>query len=436
MIGWYFPPINSSEGLVTYKLLKNSKFNYDVFMQKNNDAWAYKRTDLHCDERIHRIYSNADEIEQFADTAMEYYRAHRGEYDIVMTRSMPEADHKVGLKIKELDPEIYWIASFGDPIANNPYTLKVNAYDNKNSIANRGRKKTFSPERIIKSKYYKASYKKNVLKKAKELDELQKEILKKADCVICNSTYERDYLLTVFNNALEFENPLDIKNADASKANCDFLIIPHSYDEDLYPRELNRKNDNKKHQFTYIGHLDDTRSPRTLFEALRMLKERDNSIVDKVEFNFYGDMGDKDKIFLIDNELLDVVHFHRNVDYLTSLKIMSESEWLIHIDADISTVLPTNIFFAAKLADYIGTGNRIFGMTMMDGISKDILNEYGALCTELSASEIANYLYLIIYEGYDISINKNVMAKYEAKNVAAIFDAKMETVLNEKRHCK
>ena len=30
VISWYFPPINSSEGLVTYKLLKNSKYQYDV----------------------------------------------------------------------------------------------------------------------------------------------------------------------------------------------------------------------------------------------------------------------------------------------------------------------------------------------------------------------------------------------------------------------
>lgn len=41
VISWYFPPINSSEGLVTYKLLKNSKFQYDVCMQDSNDSWSY-----------------------------------------------------------------------------------------------------------------------------------------------------------------------------------------------------------------------------------------------------------------------------------------------------------------------------------------------------------------------------------------------------------
>ena len=36
VISWFYPPINSSEGLVTYKLLRNSKLQYDVCMQESN----------------------------------------------------------------------------------------------------------------------------------------------------------------------------------------------------------------------------------------------------------------------------------------------------------------------------------------------------------------------------------------------------------------
>ena len=45
VISWFFPPVNSSEGLVTYKLLKASKLNYDVFTQKDNSSWSYGNTD-------------------------------------------------------------------------------------------------------------------------------------------------------------------------------------------------------------------------------------------------------------------------------------------------------------------------------------------------------------------------------------------------------
>ena len=41
VITWFYPPVNSSEGLVTYKLLNNSKYEYDVFTQKNSASWSY-----------------------------------------------------------------------------------------------------------------------------------------------------------------------------------------------------------------------------------------------------------------------------------------------------------------------------------------------------------------------------------------------------------
>ena len=59
VISWFFPPINSSEGLVTYKLLNNSKLKYDVYTQKNNNLWSYINTEeLKINKNINPIYSN------------------------------------------------------------------------------------------------------------------------------------------------------------------------------------------------------------------------------------------------------------------------------------------------------------------------------------------------------------------------------------------
>ena len=41
VISWFYPPVNSSEGLVTYKLLRKSKNQFDVFTQKKIDLWSY-----------------------------------------------------------------------------------------------------------------------------------------------------------------------------------------------------------------------------------------------------------------------------------------------------------------------------------------------------------------------------------------------------------
>ena len=51
-----------------------------------------------------------------------------------------------------------------------------------------------------------------------------------------------------------------------------------------------------------MGHLDDIRTPIHLLEALEILKKNDSELSKKVQFEFYGDLSDKDKLFIINNE--------------------------------------------------------------------------------------------------------------------------------------
>ena len=68
VISWFFPPINSSEGLVTYKLLNNSKLKYDVYTQKNNNLWSYINTEeLKINKNINPIYSNSITLEEYVE---------------------------------------------------------------------------------------------------------------------------------------------------------------------------------------------------------------------------------------------------------------------------------------------------------------------------------------------------------------------------------
>ena len=43
VISWYYPPGNSSEGLVTFKLLKNSKYSYDVWTRADQQQNVWDR---------------------------------------------------------------------------------------------------------------------------------------------------------------------------------------------------------------------------------------------------------------------------------------------------------------------------------------------------------------------------------------------------------
>ena len=160
--------------------------------------------------------------------------------------------------------------------------------------------------------------------------------------------------------------------------------------------------------------------------------QEDSDLKDKVEFDFYGNMSNNDKLYIINNDLTDFVKIKKPVSYETSLKIMKNSDWLLHIDANIFDILNENIFFAAKLADYIGTGNKIIGLTMLDGASADILRKINALILTYSKEEIKNYLYLIIYKQFEIKMNKSALNEYNAKVVSNKFDQFIENeVLNE-----
>ena len=197
------------------------------------------------------------------------------------------------------------------------------------------------------------------------------------------------------------------------------IILNHSFDKTLYNGTSKEK---QKIEMAYIGHLDNIRSPYILLSAIQELNEENPDLADKVQFSFYGKMADSDKLYIINNELTDIVKVKKPVSYMDSLKIMKESDWLLQIDANLSGILDKNIFFAAKLADYIGAGSKIFGITMLEGISADILRKLNAVMTSFSKEEIKNYLWLIIYNDYQVKLNEEFAKEFDSVEVAKKFD--------------
>ena len=147
-------------------------------------------------------------------------------------------------------------------------------------------------------------------------------------------------------------------------------------------------------------------------------------------------MSSSDKLYIIDNYLGDVVKIMKPVNYLKSLELMKSSDWLIHIDANLFNILDKNVFFAAKLADYIGSGSNIIGLTMQDGASADILRNLGAVITTYSSNEIMNYLYLIIYGNYNVHINKKYVGEFNSVNIANHFDLFINNIIKNSEGVK
>lgn len=431
VISWYYPPGNSSEGLVTYKLLKNSKYKYDVWTRKNQqqNVWDRKsKEDKLIAENVKIIPGDCESEKEWVKQGVQYFLKHRDEYDFIMSRSMPVESHEIAMKIKELFPDIKWIASFGDPIVNTPYIDAITMEKQKNPFVMREYFKRedmsvmktlkifLSPARQAKKYLWKRN-KHCGSKVARYFSKINDYVIKNADVLIYNNSYQLEHAF------------LDDKLKDYKEKS---YILEHSFDPGLYSAKKESRADNKI-SFVYVGHLDDTRNARSLFKAIKKLKEHDKDLNNKVSFKFYGNLSNWDKLLLLDNDLTDVVEIGGDIGYLDSLRKIKESDWAILIDANFTSMVDNCIYLPAKLIDYIGARTKIFSISHVKGAGSDIIREVGGgKVVTHSPDDIYLYLSKIIYQGFEPKpYDEKCANRYSSKTIAKRLDEIEDKLLGE-----
>jgi len=415
VISWFYPPGNSSEGLVTYKLLRNSSYTYDVFTRKTHDADMFDRptneTNLTADN-VKVIQATTNDNDAWVAEAVRFFEQNREKYDFMMTRCMTAAAHDAGLRIKKNYPDLLWLASFGDPLINSPYIRDTPKTDNPHLLRN----KTLSIGNIARTmlsptrRAYKILWewqRKKDMRLTNYFREINQETFKLADLLVFNNEYQQKHA---------FQGNY---NRYANKG----VIINHSFDSALYPAKVGKRRDNRLH-FVYVGHLDAFRNAGLLFEAIKKLKQDNPRLGGLVSFDFYGHMDDGDKAKIVDFEITDLVSVHHDVDYLTSLKKLSEADWALLIDTDLSDKLEEYIFCPAKLMDYLGAQKKVFAVTQPRGATADVIRTTGC---GIMVPHNTYAIYHALSEIIDGKIAGNkrqdcVIAQYDARNVAKVFD--------------
>ena len=415
VISWYYPPINSSEGLVTWKLLNRSEYAYDVFTQNSVEAWSYGlNAKFESRAEVKTIFAKSNTFDAWKQEAFRYYAEHYWEYDAIMTRSMPQESHEAGLLIKEAFPDVKWIASFGDPIKTNPYQhLNCTLYSPKSAQnlynRNQGLRWKLDPKRIAYASYWLVKHRDAVQHRA-HLAQIEDDTLRLADRVILNNRSQMRWML-----------------GDNKSLQAKTHLIRHTFEPSLYPDTP--KKAHRKLRFVFIGHLDEIRTALPLFEGIRALKEEKKDLARRAEFLFYGEISDSDALYLVKNDLTELVHIRKPVPYLESLAIMHDADWTVHIDANIASVVDENIFFAAKVADYFGSGSSVLAVTMPTGDVADVLRAAGAQVLNYSANEIRQALYVMIYEGVTAVPDPKAIEEFSASYAAAKFDKEVVATL-------
>lgn len=417
VISWFFPPINSSEGLVTFKLLKNSKYSHDVFTQKDNKDWSYGNEESRLtSSNIKNIYGSHESQQVWLQECVEFFRKNSKEYDFIMSRAMPMTSHEAALEIKKEFPNKFWVASFGDPVADSPYVVMQGPKKpRKLSLLIIGvglARALVSPKKTARA-LLSIKRRNAYFKEQQKIKDSEQEILRRADKLIFNNPYQLEYMLRGF-SAKE-------KKYIKEKS----VILPHSFEKSLYQKIDCKKTQKDTKKIVYLGHLDDTRSPKYLFKALDEMKKTNPSQYKKLSFDFYGTMSDSDRLYIYDNDLYDIVRIKKPVDYLESLKIMSQSNWCLLIDGDISAVVEENVYFPGKLADYLGSGVKILAISMLKGASADIIRKTGNVLSSYCVDDIKMKLIMIADGRYDDAPRSKSLREFDAKNVAKLYDEKV-----------
>ena len=408
---WFFPPSTSSEGLVTYKLLRNSAHEYDVFSSTSQN-WGYKAETALKNERNITSYTIAtDSIDEWVEACIEKFEELYPErqYDCIMTRSMPPEAILVGKAVHEKHPEVKWIASFADPIANNPYEIKAYIDDNG----------ALTPEEKIKLK--------NALRSNDEDDLTEWEALDDAGIrLMCKLRRWENYArknaaLIISPTARQLKHMLG----------CDswmpkFMAVPHSFDPSFYPEAEAEKHD--KVTFLFTGYSDTVRSLVPFVQAVRMLKENGSPAIDRMHFEIVGNTPRSLRHMVLNYYMEDLFTFRSGVDYYDTLRLMKQADWLLHVDAYFIDLKPGgSIFFAGKLADYMGAGKPILALTGEDSPADKIVQGYGGLsCLPWELDKLSAAIERIVLGGGQVPINEAYRSAYSSVEVAKQFDRRIE----------
>jgi glycosyltransferase involved in cell wall biosynthesis len=283
----------------------------------------------------------------------------KDEFDVILTFSYPLSTNLLGKKLKEYF-NCKWVAHNSDPWVDNPHAHF--------------------------KKYMKALNQK-----------LEKQCFEYADRLIFTSLETSNF----YKNKYPFMK---------EKINT----INHSYDDNLY---TDHNCEHEKLVIRYIGSFYGTRTPKPLFEAVKLLDEK---VRDRFIIELIGG-GKKAKALLTEYNFNNIT-VTNSVSYLESLHLMKSANLLLVIDAPSDEV---SIFFPSKLADYIGANKPILGISP-PGTSNRILKELGFECyNPLEIEKIANALRIFVEQGASnthFKDNNSYAITNNIKSLKAILD--------------
>ena len=262
-----------------------------------------------------------------------YIRTNDFRPDAIVTFAQPFTDHLIGLELKNRYG-LPWLAHFSDPWVDNPF----NKYDEQTKALNLS---------------------------------LERKVVESADILAFTSEETIDLVMAKYPGEWRLKGQ----------------VLPQSFDPSLFQNNGSIKD--RKITIRYIGNFYGNRTARPLIAALRLMIDNDRTTLENVCFELIG-ISDPAVIRDSGGDSLPagLLNVYPSVEYRESLRLMSEADGLVVIDAPAEL----SVFLPSKLIDYIGAGRPVLGITP-PGTAADLIRQLGGPVADPSDTrEIRNIL--------------------------------------------
>lgn len=241
----------------------------------------------------------------------------RNQIDTIITTGPPHSVHLIGLRLKNRNPALHWIADFRDPWSE--WDL-LDAF----SMTTIARKIHASQER---------------------------KVLQRSDVVLTVTPFYVDRFKALGAQRVE--------------------LITNGFDEDDFA-DITRGR-TKKFTIRHIGGMDELRDPRPIMQAIKELYLEKEDFRGDIVSEFVGSVNSAFRLFVEQDSILNqIVRFRNHIPHNELLNVYGNTDVLLLVLAHQSIAVGN---LPGKLFEYLASGKPILGVGPVDGDAAEILRQ-------------------------------------------------------------